>query len=61
MVFVEFDLAKSAKNLRDRGIGFERFADMDLEAAVTSRTRAKTTANGACVCSATLMANFTQR
>jgi len=35
MVLLEFDQAKSAKNLKERGIGFERFADMDLETAVS--------------------------
>jgi uncharacterized DUF497 family protein len=34
-VLLEFDEAKSARNLKERGIGFERFADMDLETAVT--------------------------
>jgi uncharacterized protein len=33
-VLFEFDEAKSARNLKERGIGFERFADMDLETAV---------------------------
>ena len=32
---IEFDSAKSAKNQRERGIGFERFADMDLETAIS--------------------------
>ena len=31
---IEFDPEKSAKNLRERGIGFERFADLDLNAAI---------------------------
>ena len=35
MAFIEFDPAKSAKNRRERGIGFERFADMDLETAIS--------------------------
>jgi hypothetical protein len=35
MALIEFDAAKSARNLRDRGIGFERFAEMDLEAAIS--------------------------
>ena len=35
MAFVEFDPAKSAKNRRERGIGFERFADMDLDTAIS--------------------------
>ncbi len=35
MTFIEFDPAKSAKNRRERGIGFERFADMDLETAIS--------------------------
>ena len=35
MAFIEFDPAKSAKNRRERGIGFERIADMDLETAIS--------------------------
>ena len=35
MTFVEFDPAKSAKNRRERGIGFERFAAMDLDTAIS--------------------------
>ena len=35
MEFLDFDRAKSARNLRERGIGFERFADMNLETAVS--------------------------
>ena len=35
MTFIEFDPAKSAKNRRERGIGFERFAEMDLDTAVS--------------------------
>ena len=35
MTFIEFDPAKSAKNRRERGIGFERFADMDLDTAIS--------------------------
>jgi uncharacterized protein len=34
MALIEFDPAKSAKNLRERGVGFERFADMDLDTAI---------------------------
>ena len=34
-MLLEFDEAKSARNLKERGIGFERFADMDLGAAVS--------------------------
>jgi uncharacterized DUF497 family protein len=34
-VLLEFDQAKSARNLKERGVGFERFADMDLETAVS--------------------------
>ncbi len=33
---LEFDQAKSARNIKERGIGFERFADMDLEHAISS-------------------------
>jgi len=33
-VLVEFDPEKSAKNFRERGIGFERFADIDFGAAI---------------------------
>lgn len=35
----EFDPAKSAKNLRDRGLAFERFAEMDFGAAIASVDR----------------------
>jgi uncharacterized DUF497 family protein len=31
---LEFDPAKNARNIRERGISFERFADMDLETAL---------------------------
>ena len=35
MMLLEFDEAKSARNRRERGVGFERVADMDLEAALS--------------------------
>ena len=35
MAWIDFDPAKSAKNQRDRGIGFERFAEMNLETAIS--------------------------
>ena len=35
MTLIEFDPAKSAKNRRERGIGFERFADMDLDTVIS--------------------------
>jgi uncharacterized DUF497 family protein len=39
-VEIEFDPKKSAKNAKERGLPFERFADLDLEAgAVTPDTR----------------------
>ena len=31
---LEFDPAKNARNVRDRGISFERFADIDLDTAI---------------------------
>ena len=34
MSSIEFDVRKSLKNLRERGMGFERFAEMDLDAAL---------------------------
>ena len=34
-MFLEFDEAKSARNVRERGIGFERFGDIDVDAAVS--------------------------
>ena len=34
-MLIEFDPAKSAENLRTRGIGFERFADMDDDRAIS--------------------------
>lgn len=38
---LEFGETKSRRNLRERGIGFERFADMDLDRAfATDDTRA---------------------
>jgi uncharacterized DUF497 family protein len=39
-VLLEFDEAKSANNLKERGIGFERFAEMDLETVIVEDTRA---------------------
>ena len=39
---LEFDQAKSARNLKERGIGFERFADMDPARAISNEdTRAE--------------------
>lgn len=35
MPLIAFDPGKSAENVRRRGIGFERFADMDLETAIS--------------------------
>ncbi len=35
IVLVEFDPAKNAKNLRERGIGLGRFAAMDFDTAIT--------------------------
>ena len=35
MSFIEFDAAKNAQNIRTRGIAFERFAEMDLETAIS--------------------------
>jgi uncharacterized DUF497 family protein len=34
-VLLEFDEAKSARNLKERGIGFERFGDIDFDTALT--------------------------
>lgn len=34
-MLLEFDPAKSATNLRERGIGFDRFADLDVETAIS--------------------------
>ena len=38
-MLLEFDEAKSARNVKQRGIGFERFADIDFDAAVTMEDR----------------------
>ena len=38
-MLLEFDKAKSARNVRERGIGFERFGDIDVDAAVTMEDR----------------------
>jgi len=35
MMLLEFDEAKSARNVRERGIGFERFGDLDFDSAVS--------------------------
>jgi len=40
-VLLEFDETKSARNVRERGIGFERFADIDLDSAVAVEDRRK--------------------
>jgi uncharacterized DUF497 family protein len=34
MALIDFDPLKSATNERERGIAFERFADMDFETAI---------------------------
>ena len=34
-MLLEFDEAKSARNLKERGIGFDRFGDIDFDTAVT--------------------------
>lgn len=34
-MLLEFDEAKSVRNLKERGIGFDRFADVDFDTAVT--------------------------
>ena len=34
-MLIEFDPEKSAKNVRERGVGFERFADMEFETAIS--------------------------
>lgn len=34
-LLIEFDPAKSAANVRTRGIGFERFVDMDFDSAIS--------------------------
>lgn len=38
-MLLEFDAAKSARNVKDRGIGFERFAEIDFDSAVTIEDR----------------------
>lgn len=40
-MLIEFDPAKNARNLRERGIGFERVADMDFETAISSEDTRK--------------------
>jgi uncharacterized DUF497 family protein len=39
MVLVEFDPEKSVKNFRERGIGFERVADIDFDTAISVEDR----------------------
>ena len=36
-MLLEFDEAKSARNLKQRGISFERFGDIDVDSAVSSQ------------------------
>lgn len=38
-MLLEFDDAKSARNVKERGIGFERFAEIDFDSAVTIEDR----------------------
>ena len=40
-MLLEFDEAKSARNLEQRGIGFERFADLEVDSAVSSEDARK--------------------
>jgi len=40
-VLVEFDPEKSSKNVRERGIGFERFAHMDFDTAISIQDTSK--------------------
>ena len=35
MLLLEFDPTKNAENVRQRGISFERFAEMDFETAIS--------------------------
>ena len=35
-MLLEFDPAKSARNVQERGIGFERFAELELETAISA-------------------------
>jgi len=39
MVLVEFDPEKSAKNFRERGIGFDRVADINFDTAISVEDR----------------------
>lgn len=40
-MLVEFDPEKGARNLRERGIGFERFADLDFDTAISTEDARK--------------------
>lgn len=39
LVRLEYDEAKSARNLRERGIAFDRFVDLDTESSITVEDR----------------------
>lgn len=57
MALIDFGPAKSARN--ERGIAFERFADMDFDTAVAIEDSARITANNDCACWAGSTASFT--
>lgn len=40
-MLIEFDPAKQAKNLRDRGIGLDRFAELDFDTAISIEAQRK--------------------
>jgi uncharacterized DUF497 family protein len=45
---VTFDLAKNAKNIAERGLSFERVAELDWDTAVIGRIPAMITASRVC-------------
>ena len=53
IVDLEFDPAKNSRNIRERGISLERFAEMDLENAVAIEDARIDTASAESDCSAT--------
>ena len=45
---VTFDLAKNAKNIAERGLSFERVAELDWDTTVIGRIPAMIMASGVC-------------
>ena len=58
---IVFDPAKNERNIAERGLSFERVADLDRGSALMPRTTDGITANGGSGCSGGWMGDFTSR